>query len=273
MEVAEALSSPLCSSKSKAWTGFKKSAAALVDADDSACRLVDSVCGVLSSFSVEEVSSTLWVGGKGAVLISIDFLILADLDTVVFLVLLAMGLVADLDGCLVDTFTADLVAGFATDLATGLTDDFVDGLRGDFLVVEVGVAGFFVRRVTSPSIDLFLSIVYNYNMARLKITKKQQALLNFLEDFTEENGYSPSYREIMVGLGLSSVSAVAEHIDNMVSKGILRKVPGAARSLEVLDFRHTETVELFKTRLNDASDEERKVLLAAADILGLDLED
>ena len=214
-------------------------------------------------------------------LISIDFLVLVDLGVVVFLVLLVVGLatgldvslVVDFDGCLVDTFTADLVAGFATDLATGLTDDFVEGLRGDFLVVEVGVAGFFVRRVTSPSIDLFLSIVYNYNMTRLKITKKQQALLNFLEDFTEENGYSPSYREIMVGLGLSSVSAVAEHIDNMVSKGILRKVPGAARSLEVLDFRHTETVELFKTRLNDASDEERRVLLAAADILGLDLED
>ena len=130
----------------------------------------------------------------------------------------------------------------------------------------------FERRVERPSIDLFLSIVYNYSMKATKITKKQQAVLNFLEDFTEENGYSPSYREIMNGLGLSSVSAVAEHIDNMVSKGILKKVPGAARSLEVLDFRHTETVELFRARLMEASEEERKVLLAAADILGLDLE-
>ena len=109
-------------------------------------------------------------------------------------------------------------------------------------------------------------------MTRLKITKKQQAVLNYLEDFTEENGYSPSYREIMTGLGLSSVSAVAEHIDNMVSKGILKKVPGAARSLEVLDFRHTETVELFKAKLAECTEEERKVLMAAVDVLGLDLE-
>lgn len=109
-------------------------------------------------------------------------------------------------------------------------------------------------------------------MKAQKITKKQQAVLNFLEDFTEENGYSPSYREIMTGLGLSSVSAVAEHIDNMVSKGILKKVPGAARSLEVLDFRHVETVELFRMKLSDCSDEEREVLLKAAEILGLDLE-
>lgn len=107
----------------------------------------------------------------------------------------------------------------------------------------------------------------------VKITKKQQAVLNFLEDFTEENGYSPSYREIQTGLGLSSVSAVAEHIDNLVSKGVLKKVPGAARSLEVLDYRHTETVELFKVRLAECTEEERKVLLGAAEVLGLELEE
>ena len=106
----------------------------------------------------------------------------------------------------------------------------------------------------------------------VKLTKKQLALLNFLEDFTEENGYSPSYREIQNGLGLSSVSAVAEHIDNLVAKGVLRKVPGAARSLEILDYKHEETVELFKVKMLECTDEEKKTLMAAADILGLDLE-
>ena len=106
----------------------------------------------------------------------------------------------------------------------------------------------------------------------IKLTKKQLAVLNFLEDFTEENGYSPSYREIMSGLGLSSVSAVAEHIDNLVLKGVLRKVPGAARSLEILDYKHEETVGLFKAKLMDCSDVEREILLKSADVLGLDLE-
>ena len=106
----------------------------------------------------------------------------------------------------------------------------------------------------------------------IKLTKKQLAVLYFLEDFTEENGYSPSYREIMSGLGLSSVSAVAEHIDNLVSKGVLRKVPGAARSLEILDYKHEETVGLFKAKLMDCTDDEREVLLKAAGVLGLDLE-
>lgn len=106
----------------------------------------------------------------------------------------------------------------------------------------------------------------------MKLTKKQLALLNYLEDFTEENGYSPSYREIMSGLGLSSVSAVAEHIENLVQKGVLKKVPGAARSLEILDYKHEDTVNLFKARMMDVSDEEKIVLEKAAEILGLDLE-
>ena len=108
-------------------------------------------------------------------------------------------------------------------------------------------------------------------MAGIKITKKQQALLNYLQDFEEENGYLPSYREIQNGLGLSSVSAVAEHVDNLVTKGVLRKVPGAARSLEILDYKHEETVELFKTKLVDATEEEKNVLMSAGEILGLDL--
>ena len=139
-------------------------------------------------------------------------------------------------------------------------------------VAEEEAAEILERRVVRPSIDLFLSIVYNYSIMAVKLTKKQLAVLNYLEDFTGENGYSPSYREIQAGLGLSSVSAVAEHIDNLVSKGVLRKVPGAARSLEVLDYKHEETVGLFKTKLMDCSEEERKVLESAAVILGLDLE-
>lgn len=109
-------------------------------------------------------------------------------------------------------------------------------------------------------------------MAKRKITKKQQAVLDFLQDFTDEKGYSPSYREIQAGLGLASVSAVAEHIDNMVARGILKKVPGAARSLEILNFRHEETVELFKVKMMDCTEEEKKVLVTAAEILDLDLE-
>lgn len=106
----------------------------------------------------------------------------------------------------------------------------------------------------------------------VKLTKKQLAVLNYLQDFTEDKGYSPSYREMMAGLGLSSVSAVAEHVENLVEKGVLKKVPGAARSLEILDYKHEETVELFKVRMMDCTEEEKKILQEAATILGIDID-
>ena len=84
----------------------------------------------------------------------------------------------------------------------------------------------------------------------MKPTKKQTALLNFIEKFTEENNYSPSYREIQRALKLNSVSAVAEHIGNCEKAGFLEKVPHEARSLRIIHHEeHLETAELFRTKL------------------------
>ena len=65
-------------------------------------------------------------------------------------------------------------------------------------------------------------------------TKKQHELLEFIEVFVNRNGYSPSYREIMRMLGYKSVSTVAKHIDNLISRGQLVKRDNSARSLEVV---------------------------------------
>ncbi len=105
----------------------------------------------------------------------------------------------------------------------------------------------------------------------LKLTKKQTLILEFIATFLQEHDYSPSYREIMSGMGLSSVSAVAEHIDNLVALGALKKIPGAARSLEIIDHTHPETVLLFQHKLTTASKEETKILHQAANILGIEV--
>lgn len=105
----------------------------------------------------------------------------------------------------------------------------------------------------------------------VKLTKKQALILEFIQEYSSTRGISPTYREIMTALGLSSVSAVAEHIDNLVAKGVLVKVPGAARSLEIVTPKYPETQTLFESRLATASPAEKQILLSAAQILGLDL--
>ncbi len=105
----------------------------------------------------------------------------------------------------------------------------------------------------------------------LKMTKKQKLLIEFLSGFMAENDYSPSYREIAAGMGLKSVASVAEHIDNLVAIGALRRVPGEPRSLEVVDLSYPETTSLFKAKLAVVGEDDAAVLRKAADILGVDL--
>jgi repressor LexA len=64
-------------------------------------------------------------------------------------------------------------------------------------------------------------------------SKKQYELLEFIEKFIKDQGYGPSYREIMDGCGYSSVATVALHVNNLILKGYLRKKDHSARSLEV----------------------------------------
>lgn len=71
-------------------------------------------------------------------------------------------------------------------------------------------------------------------MPAVRPTKKQRELLRFIEQFIAENGYSPSYREIMKGCNYNSVATVAVHINNLISRGHLKKRDNSARSLEVI---------------------------------------
>lgn len=86
-------------------------------------------------------------------------------------------------------------------------------------------------------------------------TKKQRVLLKFIQDFSIDHEYSPSYREIQRAMGLKSVSAVAEHIDNCVRAGFLKKIPNAARTLEVIPLEtHEETQKLFAKKLAELNE-------------------
>ena len=67
------------------------------------------------------------------------------------------------------------------------------------------------------------------------LTKKQKLLLDFIKKFSADNGYPPSFREIMEGLNYSSVATVAQHIENLVSKGYLYKRDNEARSIQLVE--------------------------------------
>lgn len=68
----------------------------------------------------------------------------------------------------------------------------------------------------------------------MALTKRQKEVLDFIVDFVEENGYSPSYDELARGLKLASLATVHKHIQALESRNYLRRLFNQSRSLEVL---------------------------------------
>ena len=77
------------------------------------------------------------------------------------------------------------------------------------------------------------------------LTKRQREILNYLNEFMEQNGYAPSLEEIGRRFGLSSLATVHKHLTNLQEKGFIRRTWNRSRSVELLTTRAgTRTLEL-----------------------------
>jgi repressor LexA len=67
------------------------------------------------------------------------------------------------------------------------------------------------------------------------LTKRQKETFDFIADFVRSNGYAPTLEEIGEHFGLSSPATVYKHVQQLVSKGFLRKTRHQGRGLEIVD--------------------------------------
>lgn len=68
----------------------------------------------------------------------------------------------------------------------------------------------------------------------MAVTRRQKEILDFLERFVAQNGYSPSFEEIARGMELKSLATVHKHITNLEKKGMLDRVHNRSRSIDVV---------------------------------------
>jgi repressor LexA len=68
----------------------------------------------------------------------------------------------------------------------------------------------------------------------MAITKRQREVYDYISDFVQRKGYSPSFEEIGDGLGLSSLATVHKHISNLEKKGLLSRDYNRSRSIDLL---------------------------------------
>ena len=59
-----------------------------------------------------------------------------------------------------------------------------------------------------------------------RTSDKAQLIVDFVNQFIQENGYSPSVREIGAAVGLSTTASVSYHLQALQAKGLLQ-APGA----------------------------------------------
>jgi len=71
-------------------------------------------------------------------------------------------------------------------------------------------------------------------MLGMAITRRQRELYDFISDFVQKNGYSPSFDEIRTGLQLNSLATVHKHVTNLEKKGLLTRDYNRSRSIDLL---------------------------------------
>ena len=68
----------------------------------------------------------------------------------------------------------------------------------------------------------------------MALTRRQRQLYEFIGNFVQAHGYSPSFEEIREGLGLNSLATVHKHVTNLEKKGLLHRDANRSRSIDLL---------------------------------------
>lgn len=72
--------------------------------------------------------------------------------------------------------------------------------------------------------------------------KRQRQIVEFIGQFIQKNGYSPTLSEIASAIGVSSLATVHEHLQALIKKKIIRKYEGAVRGIELIEKHMSEAL-------------------------------
>jgi len=68
-------------------------------------------------------------------------------------------------------------------------------------------------------------------MKHVNLTKRQQAVLSCIRQFLQEQGRSPTLKEIADGVNSSAVSTIHKHVQHLIEKGFLTRSHGSGNNI------------------------------------------
>lgn len=66
-----------------------------------------------------------------------------------------------------------------------------------------------------------------------RVSERQQEFLDFMEEFEREHGHPATFKEIAIGMGISSKGSVSAMIGTLDQMGLLRRARGSSRGTKV----------------------------------------
>jgi repressor LexA len=68
----------------------------------------------------------------------------------------------------------------------------------------------------------------------MSLTKRQREILTYLANYSEEQGYAPSFEEIATQFNYNSLATVHEHLTNLERKGYIKRAYNESRGIELM---------------------------------------
>lgn len=87
----------------------------------------------------------------------------------------------------------------------------------------------------------------------LKLTERQEQILNLIKVAIEVTGFPPTRAEIAADMGFRSANAAEEHLQALARKGVIEITPGASRGIRLIH----------NTPQNNSSSDSNKAISAA----------
>jgi repressor LexA len=95
----------------------------------------------------------------------------------------------------------------------------------------------------------YFSVSKYYQRRTMAVTlyKRQRQIVDYLAQYMQKTGHSPTLKEIANSIGVSSLATVHEHLQTLERKKIIKRHEGTVRGIELLDrtfVRMSESIDL-----------------------------
>jgi len=65
--------------------------------------------------------------------------------------------------------------------------------------------------------------------------RRQKQIVDFLKQYIQKYGHAPKLEEVAKALGVSSLATIHEHLSALEKKGVVRRLAGVVRGIELVD--------------------------------------